>query len=450
MDQFHCDAMEFFGSRPSRSIDFCRKRVRRSRVFIGVLGWCYGSSPKGNKRSFTEEEFLAAVKEGECRRAAGEDLPILMFISEDNFPLPSGMTQSVEARERQRAFREHIATAEGWTCKRFGTPEELTTAVAQALSNLSFEFGGDPNESPPSRRKRSPGYGELTPKMCNRGPQDERFADFFAFHLKHAPGAPQVVFVCGAHDERPDSLVERLKVTVIRKHTDRRGVIHEPQPPIKWPPFMGRNPRKRCDQLIERVFEVFGCASAVGDPERAHIFAEAATRRRYPVVILQHWLRAAECDATVFGLIGDYLLFWDEIARLSGGVTRPQMVIFVHFRYPEFIGWKRWLPWLFFRRKKLERQLDRHAVARMEFQESGKALPGCCPVLRLDELGPVQYQDVVDWFLDFGIRGERHKLWMDRCKELFHAASARPMVEVEHVLTQIYDEFVNPQHYRNV
>ncbi len=48
--------MERFGARAWGADDFCLKKVRECDVFVGVLGYCYGSVHKESGKSYTERE----------------------------------------------------------------------------------------------------------------------------------------------------------------------------------------------------------------------------------------------------------------------------------------------------------------------------------------------------------------------------------------------------------
>ena len=53
--------MERFGARTWDADDFCLKKVRQCDVFVGVLGYCYGSLHEDSGKSFTEREYDEAV-----------------------------------------------------------------------------------------------------------------------------------------------------------------------------------------------------------------------------------------------------------------------------------------------------------------------------------------------------------------------------------------------------
>ena len=55
-------------------------KVRACDVFVGLVGHCYGSSPKDDPTSYTEQEFDLATTLGR---------PRLMLVASDEFRLPA-------------------------------------------------------------------------------------------------------------------------------------------------------------------------------------------------------------------------------------------------------------------------------------------------------------------------------------------------------------------------
>jgi hypothetical protein len=66
---------------------------------IGLIGIVYGSSPKESDHSFTEIEYDAAVQ---------AEVPRLMFLTRDDFPLPGNLREGDAKWTKQQAFRERI------------------------------------------------------------------------------------------------------------------------------------------------------------------------------------------------------------------------------------------------------------------------------------------------------------------------------------------------------
>jgi len=56
--------MEFFGSSPRKTLDYCFEKIRASDVVVCLVGHRYGSRPKGSDTSFTEHEVNHALKLG--------------------------------------------------------------------------------------------------------------------------------------------------------------------------------------------------------------------------------------------------------------------------------------------------------------------------------------------------------------------------------------------------
>ncbi len=124
LDGWKWEGMERFGARPQRTPEFCRRKVGECDVFVGILGLCYGSCPKGCAVSYTEMEYDAA---GEC----GKDR--LMFLSGKDFAPPQQLKLSAEEATKQRAFRERAK--EECVYELFSNPDELGGQVVTALVN---------------------------------------------------------------------------------------------------------------------------------------------------------------------------------------------------------------------------------------------------------------------------------------------------------------------------
>jgi formylglycine-generating enzyme required for sulfatase activity/energy-coupling factor transporter ATP-binding protein EcfA2 len=121
---FHCIRMEDFGAMDGEPLAVCREQVAASEVFVGLVGHLNGSSPEGSDLSFTQIEY----EEAKRRRK-----PRLMFVADDDFPLPARLgRESEEAYQRQLRFREQVKRDH--TAVFFNDPQKLATLVVAALS----------------------------------------------------------------------------------------------------------------------------------------------------------------------------------------------------------------------------------------------------------------------------------------------------------------------------
>jgi hypothetical protein len=108
------------------------------RSLIGVLGHCYGTIPRGRRRSYTEQEYGTAV---------ALNLPRLMYIAPDDFPLPARLRESENYWKRQQAFRTRAQTNQ--LPGRFSTPANLANEVLQAIRNWEEEERRKEDEKKP-------------------------------------------------------------------------------------------------------------------------------------------------------------------------------------------------------------------------------------------------------------------------------------------------------------
>ena len=106
--------------------EHCRKVIKQSEVFLGIVGSRYGSSiDDGDGRSICEWEFEVAKG---C-----EDIEILMMLSR--------VDQATGIEPAQRRFRDDVsAFSHGVWCGFFSTTHELVESVKQALTTWLVEF----------------------------------------------------------------------------------------------------------------------------------------------------------------------------------------------------------------------------------------------------------------------------------------------------------------------
>ena len=124
-----CD-MGYFTARDEKPSDYCKKRVRECEVFVGVIGFCYGSPVRDRPDvSYTELEFEAASDSRAKTR--------LLFLLDPAALVPHQLFSDLKYGDRQDAFRKRIGDA-GVMCKPFADVHELEKLIYQAL----VETGG--------------------------------------------------------------------------------------------------------------------------------------------------------------------------------------------------------------------------------------------------------------------------------------------------------------------
>jgi WD40 repeat protein len=116
--------MEYFtaDSRPPAQV--CGDAVRSADVFVGIVGFRYGSPVRDRPElSYTELEFEEAGQAG---------LPRLVFLLGEDTQGPAGLFRDIEHGARQEEFRKSLSDS-GVTITVVTSPEGLETALYQAL-----------------------------------------------------------------------------------------------------------------------------------------------------------------------------------------------------------------------------------------------------------------------------------------------------------------------------
>ena len=124
-DVFEVRAMEDFGSRDAWPKDYCLEAVRRSDIFVCILGHLYGFIPEGEAVSMTEQEYLAAV---------AAEKPRLIWVLPDEASVPANLLKADRNLVKQDEFRERVLK-DRIVDKNWSTPEQLTTSILTALQN---------------------------------------------------------------------------------------------------------------------------------------------------------------------------------------------------------------------------------------------------------------------------------------------------------------------------
>jgi hypothetical protein len=127
--------MEYFTAREDKPAGYCREQVGQASVYVGIIGFQYGSAVRDDPaRSYTELEFDTAAEVG---------LPRLVFLldGEAVLPLPRDQLTDPVNGERQQLFRARMQDA-GITVQLVDSPDRLEMLLFQALATLQLPTRG--------------------------------------------------------------------------------------------------------------------------------------------------------------------------------------------------------------------------------------------------------------------------------------------------------------------
>ncbi len=278
-----------------------------------------------------------------------------------------------------------------------------------------------------SRKKLSrPGLGDAVFRLCNRDNHEDDFDDFIRSHTAH-------VLLCGIPAEKrecPDSLGKRFTDTIVRDYVrdrwgEQEGVLSAKS--ISWPDPADTIVRRQ--RLLTRIYRDL----EVGEnrSHSAEAFAQAVSGKLEKVIVLRHNINVERWERDEKELLQWYLRFWDEV---NDRRPNPQFVILLNFIYPEKSG-STWLA-SFWGARFDRTAFNRQVTELFTNEQQGVA----CPKRLLDELPCINEKHVKDWFDRHSIFDEGERI--GRCKELFKKSRCRPMSEIEKMLKQYHEEFL--------
>jgi len=110
--------------------EIIENELNQSDIIILIIGHMYGSIVPKTGKSFVEIEYEKAKKMNK---------PILVFLARDDVPWPP---ESIDIdRTQVREFRDRIIRS--FMFRKFSTPEELSTKIAESLIRLKERIQGD-------------------------------------------------------------------------------------------------------------------------------------------------------------------------------------------------------------------------------------------------------------------------------------------------------------------
>nr|MDT0663752.1 DUF4062 domain-containing protein [Micromonospora sp. DSM 115978] len=119
--------MDYFPAEDNDPAQMCRRRVTDCDVYVGIIGFLYGTAVPGMNVSYTEFEFDTASDLGMER--------LIFVLDPDRTEGPRSLLVDKHFGDRQDAFRERVQTA-GLTVKKVTSPDELDTQLSHALGQL--------------------------------------------------------------------------------------------------------------------------------------------------------------------------------------------------------------------------------------------------------------------------------------------------------------------------
>lgn len=122
--------MEQFGSKPGSPVEECLAVVQSCQLYVGIFGMRYGTVPDGQDRSMTHIEYEEAQKLG---------LPSLIYILNENHPIPPKDVETGAGAEKLRGLKEQITKRH--TVSFFTTPEDLQARIMHDVPAQLSQMG---------------------------------------------------------------------------------------------------------------------------------------------------------------------------------------------------------------------------------------------------------------------------------------------------------------------
>ncbi|MGD2091126.1 MAG: DUF4062 domain-containing protein [Candidatus Aminicenantes bacterium] len=358
-------AMEYYVASDRRPVDKCLADVKRCDIYIGIFAWRYGSIPHGYDKSITHLEYEAAKQAG---------TPSLIFLLDDDALWPVKYVDKGKDRQRIERLRRELKNER--LVSLFHNDRELSALVTAAVSNLKF-----PGIMPPQDFPGKPKPATFFSKKCDRDRQVNDFMNFFLEKSKKCPHRPHFYIIHGSDGEGHDSLLERLINNDLGNYAKRQWGENYAAILLSEVPWPKRGSLTELESNLKRTL--------INRFREFHEIDEfdADTLVRFPyfdkrhLVIIKHNIYSSKWDKQTALLMEWYIKdFWGELdpRRLE---EIPLFLVFFNVIYKQEKIWKSNT------KKRICKQL----------QCLLKALDEKCPCKLIEELNPIEPEDVADW-----------------------------------------------------
>ena len=129
------EMMEHSNAKTIDAVQSSLQMVDNATVYIGVFAHRYGDVPEGSTTSITEMEYERAVAANKLR---------LIFVMDDNHPVPPKMVETGDGAEKLKALKARIQ--QDVVTGTFKQPDDLYGCVRGALEDLKDQLKGDQPE----------------------------------------------------------------------------------------------------------------------------------------------------------------------------------------------------------------------------------------------------------------------------------------------------------------
>ena len=135
--------MEYFPATAETPLANSLAQLKKCDVYVGLIGFRFGSQAPGTPMSMTQREYEAARE-----LADNGKMELLIYLAADNFRLPNTLIQPDSLRSNQMEFRRHLQASH--SCRTFSDETDLVLCLAtdlylQAQRQLIGKFGHVPH-----------------------------------------------------------------------------------------------------------------------------------------------------------------------------------------------------------------------------------------------------------------------------------------------------------------
>jgi hypothetical protein len=125
------NGMEIFGARTADPIQTCVDEVKKSKIFIGILGMRFGSIDKETGKSFVQIEYETAVNE--------KIDTLIYIINEEEALLPPIYVDKNENAKKLQDLKDYLRR--NHTVESFSSPDDLAIKIERDIIRLMEEKG---------------------------------------------------------------------------------------------------------------------------------------------------------------------------------------------------------------------------------------------------------------------------------------------------------------------